>query len=144
MDDCIICNSKLINIELFMKAKMEPVGGKIQPERFTYEGFCPKCEIYLTRNDKEKIKGNWTLPKIDEKKLVGVVSDEELENLKIEIENIKSNFIKKQGQRLLSVAGKNDTILKYNDSIGSKNVIKYAVKRDSYIIETFLNLDEFL
>lgn len=148
MNNCKICKSALLDEKLLMRVKQFPVNGEPQPDIYTYEAWCPVCEIYLTKNNEGKAPGEWKLPDIDPKATVTTIDESQYEILKLEIVNLLSGdkfeeLIKKNGTRFLSLKKKEDVVLQFLEVIGERHLVGYAIKRRGFIIGKFVNFNQF-
>ncbi len=143
MNTCKICHSELTNIKQVLRAKMKRINGKSVPNRIIYKAWCIKCEIYLRKTVHGRPNGEWETSHIKHNQLIHELTDHELSELKLEIEqNAKLDITfrtEKRWNEFISMKKENDKLYGYMQGDSLDSIKGYVIKRGSFLIGFYVH-----
>lgn len=138
MDTCIICNTSLSNVEVYLRARMRAKDGRPAGDRVIYKAWCTACEIYLKKSEEKNKVSNWFISDITASEIEYELSDKEFSDLKNKMrkkmKETDFSLAKEQWDEFIAVKKESDSVCFFKRIEASYRITGYVVCRSSYVI----------
>ncbi|RZJ72896.1 hypothetical protein [Flavobacterium sp.] len=145
MKGCPICQTEPVNEKLLIRARTFATAENPAHPIWTFEAFCPNCELFVKKTIGPEWEGIWELPEIPASAMITAATLEDLEKLESEIDEYPTNtnlnkLEKQRGEQFLSVLKESDKVLKITEKIASGQFVSFAIKRGEFVVARYFDI----